>query len=118
MAMLDDFKARFPNIDSTLADTLVPVYELEYSCYYGGDYTNDCDKNAILLLVAHLVVSDPSYKGNDSPNRLQSSKSVGSVSTSYAAGGSASDMSNWLNTTAYGQRFLMITASNIGVAVV
>lgn len=114
MEILDDFKARFPNIDSALADQLVPIYESEYPCYYGGSYDNECDKNAILLLIAHMVVTDPSYSGDESPSRTVASQAVGSVSVSFAAGSTGSDWTSWLNSTSYGQRFLMITSKNIG----
>ncbi len=116
MALLDDFKARFPEIDETLADQLVPIYEPVYPCYYGGDYTIDCDKEAILLIVAHLVVTDPTYTGSGSsaPSRSVSSKSVGSVSVSYEAGSTGSDLTTWLKSTRYGQLFVMVTFSNTG----
>ena len=84
MTLLVDFKARFPEIDAALADTLIPTYEPTYKCYYGGDYLVDCDKQAILLLMAHLVTTDPSYTGSGSaaPSQTVASKSVGSVSVS------------------------------------
>ena len=112
--MLVDFKARFPTIDSDLADQLVPIYEPDLCCFYGGTYDNKCDKNAMLLLMAHLVVTDPSYTGSDAPTKSEDSKSVGSVSVSYTAGSTGSDLTNWFNSTGYGQKFLMVTASNMG----
>lgn len=114
MALIDDFKARFPNLDGSLVDVLVPVYENNYSCYYGGSYDNDCDKEAILLLIAHLVVTDPSYSGDESSSRAIASQSVGSVSVSFVAGSTGSDWANWLNSTRYGQLFLMATSNNMG----
>jgi hypothetical protein len=116
MALLDDFKARFPEIDPALADTLVPIYEATYNCYYGGSYLIDCDKEAILLLIAHMVTTDPSYTGSGSaaPSKDVASKSVGSVSVSYSAGSTGSDLKVWLNSTRYGQLFLMITSNNMG----
>lgn len=114
MALLDDFLARFSNIDSAIANALVPIYESEYSCFYGGSYDNDCDKNAILFLIAHMVVTDPSYSGNELASRSVASQTVGSVSESFVAGSTGSDYTNWLNSTAYGQRFLMLTSKNVG----
>lgn len=116
MALLDDFKARFTEIDATLANTLVPIYEPVYPCYYGGDYLVTCDKEAILLLMAHLIVTDPSYTGSGSSASSQAvaSKSVGSVSVSYAAGSSGSDLMTWLNSTRYGQLFNMLASNNRG----
>lgn len=114
MALLDDFKARFPNIDSALADMLVPVYEDEYPCYYGGSYENECDKKAILYLIAFFVTTDPSYTGDDSPDKSISSQTVGSVSVSFSSGSSDSDWEDWLKSNKYGQRYLMLTSKNIG----
>jgi len=116
MALLDDFKARFPEIDSALADSLVPIYESVYHCYYNGNYDVVCEKEAILLIIAHLVTTDPSYAGSGSsaPSRSVSSKAVGSVSVSYDAGASGSDLTVWLNSTRYGQLFLVIASSNYG----
>lgn len=116
MAILDDFKARFPEIDPLIADQLVPIYEPIYPCYYGGSYTVACDKEAILLLIAHLIVLDPSFNGSSgvAPSKAVASKSVGSVSTSYVAGETGSDLKVWLNSTRYGQMFVMVTASHSG----
>lgn len=116
MSILDDFKARFPEIDPAKADVLVPIYENIYSCYYGGDYAVACDKEAILLLLAHLVVTDPQYTGGSgsAPSRSTQSKTVGSVSVSYDAVESGSNQTVWFNSTRYGQMFLMVTANNIG----
>lgn len=116
MAILDDFKARFPEIDPSKADTLIPIYENIYQCYYGGQYSVPCDQEAILLLLAHLVVTDPSYSNGSStaPSRSMASKTVGSVSVSYDAIESGSNQTVWFNSTRYGQMFLMVTANNIG----
>ena len=116
MAFIDDFKDRFPEIDPTLADQLVPIYEQVYPCYYGGSYTVECDKEAILLLVAHMVASDPAYSGSgsSSPTKSQASKAVGSVSVSYAQPRSQSDFNIWLTSTRYGQLYLMVISNNIG----
>ena len=116
MTLLVDFKARFPEIDTTKADILVPIYEPTYPCYYGGDYLIDCDKQAILLIMAHMVTTDPSYTGSSSaaPSKALASKSVGSVSTSFVAGVTGSDLKVWLGSTRYGQLFLMITQNNVG----
>ncbi len=116
MSILDDFKARFPEIDPTKADAIVPRYENIWPCYYGGSYSNPCDQEAVLLLMAHLVVTDPSYTGGSSsaPNRSVASKAVGSVSVSYDAVESGSNQTVWFNSTRYGQLFLVVTAKNIG----
>jgi hypothetical protein len=116
VTLLVDFKARFPEIDTAKADILVPIYEPTYPCYFGGDYLVDCDKQAILLLMAHLITTDPSYTGKTTaaPSKAVASKSVGSVSTSFVAGVTGNDLKVWLNSTRYGQLFLMVTSSNTG----
>ena len=116
MTLLADFKIRFPEIDTAKADILVPIYETTYPCYYGGDYLIDCDKQAILLLMAHLVTTDPSYTGasGGAPSKAVASKSVGAVSVSYVAGGAGNDLAVWLGSTRYGQLFLIVTANNAG----
>ena len=112
MALIDDFKARFPEISTALADTWVPIEEAAYPAIYGGDYENATDKEAILNLIAHLVIVD-SQAGSD-PKRLLVSKSAGSVSGSYAAPVGTSKADEFYGATRYGQRFLLITRSNYG----
>lgn len=108
MALIDDFIAKFPEIDSSLATTIVPLYENSWECYYGGSYDNDCDREAILLLMAHFVTTDPSYSaGNMGPSKDVSSQSVGSVSVTYRGAGDSSDFSSWIQSTRYGQLFWM-----------
>lgn len=113
MALLDDFIARFPEIDVGTANTMVPIYDEIWPCYYGGSYENQCDKQAILLLMAHLVATDPSVS-SAAPSRATSSKSVGSVSVSYDSVGEQSNTNAWLGSTRYGQMFLALTSKNIG----
>lgn len=113
MALLDDFIARFPEIDSDTATQLVPIYEDLWPCYYGGSYEIDCDKQAIHLLMAHLVATDPSVS-SAAPSRATSSKSVGSVSVSYDSMEAQSNTNAWLGSTRYGQMFLALTSKNIG----
>ncbi|AUR84238.1 head completion adaptor [Vibrio phage 1.052.A._10N.286.46.C3] len=124
MSLLDDFKARFPEIPSDKADELVPIYADIWHCYYGGSYDNACDREAILLLIAHMVVLDPGYSsgagsgGNSKPSRNESSKTVGSVSVSYEASPqTGGDLSAWLRTTRYGQLFLAKSVGRSSVRV-
>lgn len=114
MSMLDDFIARFHEIDVDTANTLVPIYEEIWPCYYGGSYENKCDKQAILLLMAHLVITDPSVSSSAS-SRAASSKSVGSVSVSYDSLEAQSNTNAWLGSTRYGQMYLALIKKNAGV---
>lgn len=113
MALIDDFKTRFPEFNSIEVDTYFPLIENTWDCYYGGSYTNECDQEAILNLLAHLFV-DETTSGTES-NKVIQSKSVGSVSVSYAnntySGGERYD---FFSSTKYGKRFLMLTQKNKG----
>ena len=90
----------------------MPIEEAVYPAIYGGDYENATDKEAILNLIAHLVIVD-SIPGS-APARLLISKSAGSVSGSYASPVVSSFSDEYFNTTRYGQRFKMITRANYG----
>lgn len=106
MALIDDFKARFPEFDETEVDNRLPFLEAEYSCFYNFPY-EDCHKTAILYLLAHMMVGDIST--SQSASQLQASRSVGNVSVSFQSLASASDRSAWLTATKYGQRFLLLS---------
>ena len=112
MALIDDFKTRFVEFDDTVVDQLFPAIEPIWPCYYGGDIENACDKEAILNLLAHLFVSEK----DTSPDglRVESSSSVGSVSSSFEATTSTGQSSGFFKTTKYGQRFLQITSVSMG----
>lgn len=112
MALIYDFKSRFPNFDTTVVDAKLPILETVWSCYYGGSYDNDCDKEIILNLLAHLFINETSSK--DSSIKGVASKSVGSVSTSYVANSQQNSNVDFFNTSKYGQRYLMLTSKNIG----
>lgn len=114
MPLLDDFKARFPQIDTATADTYVPLIEPEYRAYYNREY-NDANKEAILHLIAHFVVLESSDGGDGESVQPKASQAAGGVSESWRApshsGGLFHDM---FSTTRYGQRFLMLIAHKGG----
>lgn len=111
MALIDDFKARFPEFDTAVVDAKFPFVAAEWGCYNGREYgVDECDDAAILMLCAHLMsleVSAGNSSGAGTPSRSQQSKSVGSVSVSYdqqtQKGGANFD---FFRTTIYGQRYL------------
>lgn len=112
MALIDDFKARFPEFDTADADTYIPILEPLWPCYYGGSYEG-CDVEIILNLLAHLLVSELSTSIETIKD--VASQSVGSVSVSYAtASTSTNERSDWLRSTKYGQRYLMLTRTRAG----
>ena len=112
MARIDDFKARFPNFDTAVVDSLFPIIEPQTPCYYGGGYdNNDCDKEIILQLWAHLLTIES--RTSDVSVKNEASKSVGSVSVSYEAMPDVGSLS-WFKTTRYGQQFIYLTSINHG----
>jgi hypothetical protein len=115
MALIDDFKAKFPEIDTAAVDQYFPALEQTYHCYYGGNVDVPCEKEAVLWLIAHLITLDSQGATTSAPTRNTSSRSVGSVSVSYETDTSGRRDAGWYNTTRYGQRFLMLT-QHAGIA--
>jgi hypothetical protein len=111
VALIDDFKARFPEFATATVDAYLPILEPVWPCYYGGSY--DTCPEIVLQLVAHLLVGESA--ASQSAAHVVASKSVGSVSVSHAAishtGGAGFD---YFNTTKYGQRFWMLTRNKFG----
>jgi hypothetical protein len=113
--MIDDFKARFPEFATATVDTYLPILEPVWPSYYGRDY--DANQEAVLNLVAHLIVMETaSGSGNV---KSVASVSVGSVSTAYsAATQTGGERYDFFRTSKYGTRFLRLTmARHGGVAV-
>lgn len=109
MALIDDFKARFPEFDTATVDQYIPILEDVYPCYYGGAYEG-CGVEIVLNLLGHLL-SVETQQGAGSPKFTQS-KSVGNVSISYSEGYvPTSQRDAWLRTTKYGTRYLMLTGN-------
>jgi hypothetical protein len=115
MTIQCDFFARFPELNNDAAsfalDTLVDVWP----SYYGRPY-NSSTKETILNLLAHLVTVNTTA-GSGAKNAL-ASKSVGSVSLSYAMPPVSSQRQSFYGSTKYGQMFLILTAKYGGVAFV
>lgn len=112
MALVDDFKERFPEFKSSVVDQYIPVLESVYPCYFGGNYKDPCDKEAILNLLAHLMIGEINTKTQSA--KSVNSKSVGSVSVSYSASTDGRAGGEFFRATKYGQRFLMLTQHNVG----
>jgi hypothetical protein len=106
MAIIDDFKLKFPEFDTATVDLRLPAIIDEYKAFYNFAYT-ESTKQAVLYLLAHLLVG--ALADSNGPSQAMTSKSVGGVSVSYATSSSNSDRWLWLNSTKYGQRFYIIT---------
>ncbi len=116
MSLTNDFKARFPEFSDAVVDQHLPVLESVWPCYFNKPYTG-CNQEAVLNLVAHLLTLE--VQASKAPSRTVSSKSVGSVSTSYAtAAPSGGGLSEAYGSTKYGQRFLILIQSGAGACAV
>ena len=113
MALIDDFKTRFPEFDTATVDQYLPILEPLWPCYWGGNYTEACGQEIVLNLIGHLLVVETSA-GSGNVKSAQS-KSVGSVSVSYSQSvAPSSERKSWLNTTKYGMRYLLLTSRSAG----
>ena len=121
MALIDDFKARFPEFATATVDAYLPTLEVIWPSYYGGvDYTSapstDAAKRineAVLNLLAHLLIGETNTQS--AATQQVASVAIGSVSESYQAGAQSSGFtSDWLRSSKYGQRFLLLTAGRYG----
>ena len=117
MAMIDDFKTKFPMIPTEKVNEYFPMFETTYKCYYGAEYgSNACDDEAILYLIAHLItISIQSSLNGASPTFSVASESVDGVSTSYFMGnGNTSLNDSFFLSTIYGQIYLQLISKNYG----
>ena len=115
MAFIDDFKARFPEIPTATVDTYFPLNENTYKCYFNALYvgvTGNCDDEAILLLMAHLITIDSASGSSSKKDAV--SKSVDGVSVSFATPATTNQNDLFFMSTKYGQRYLQIRAFNFG----
>lgn len=111
--MIDDFKARFPEIATATVDQWFPVVDPIWPCYFGRPYQAACDKEAILNLVAHLIIVQST--AGTAASRSVGSKSVGSVSVSFSGvTQSGGPLYDFMSTTKYGLMFLQVTSSSRG----
>ena len=113
MAIIDDFKLRFPPPEFSVADVdeKLPSFIDTYTCYYNAEYVTDCDKEIILQLLAHLLYRQ--LLVTQQPIQTASSHSVGSVSESFNSPMSG-NLIYFFNTSKYGQTFIMLTSKRIG----
>ena len=74
MAVVDDFKTRFPEFDAVTVDQYIPILEPVWPCYWSGDYAAPCGQEIVLNLLAHLITAEISA-GSENVKTAQS-KSV------------------------------------------
>lgn len=117
MALADDLRLRFPELNGDQVVTYAPILEPVYPVYYGGDYATPRGREIILNLVAHLILLE-TRNTTGGALRTVTSRSVGSVSESYADNSTKSQQAEFFSSTKYGQRFLLLTSYRRGAAVV
>ena len=111
MSILVDFSSRFATFDQSVVDASLPCLIDNYRCYYNFDYV-DCHKEAILQLLAHLLVIDT--KTSPNPVKGVNSRSAEGVSVSYAEYNTGGQADSFFTTTRYGQAFLRLTRFRYG----
>lgn len=117
MALADDLRQRFPELDDEQIVTYTPILEPVYPAYFVGNYAVAKDREIILNLLAHLLIMET---GNPTGAGVRTvvSRTVGSVSESYADNSSKSQQAEFFSSTKYGQRFLLLTSYRRGALVV
>lgn len=114
-----DFEARFPEFTTAVLDAHYTNNANIYCCYYNKPYDVDsCDDEAILLIIAHLIIIDKKASTSSGTVKDVASKSVEGVSTSYVVNSTNSSTDLFFNSTTYGQRFLQLTRFNHGAVFV
>ena len=111
MALIDDFKTRFPEFPPATVDQYFPVLEAIWPSYYNAVYTDETQE-AILNLLAHLLVDET--RASQGANLTRQSKSAGSVSVSYAVPQNTGQLYSMFGSTKYGQRYLILIRRNYG----
>lgn len=113
MALIDDFKVKFSEFDTTYVDTNLPLLETTYTCFYGIEYKKgtSCDDEAILYLLAHLLRLQQNGSGQTTG---VASKSVDGVSISYITPSNATERFSFYGSTRYGLMFMQITSKRQG----
>lgn len=111
MALIDDFKTRFPEFPTTTVDAYFPVLETVWPAYYGATYSATTQE-AVLNLLAHLLTDE--VRGSAGAKLTIQSKSAGGVSTSYVTPQNTGQLYALFGSTKYGQRFLLLTQRHYG----
>jgi len=109
MTIQTDFESRFAS--AVPAIQWQPWIESVWPSYSCLTYT-DGNKEAILNLIAHLLVTEG--QPGTSAARTAESKSVGSVSVSYGTSSSTSELATFFNSTRYGKRYWLLTGRQVG----
>lgn len=119
MAVVDDFKTRFPELVTRytveVVDNRIPVLMNDVPLYFGRPYDVPRNQPPTLNLLAHLLILDQGgVSGGGAAQGVIASKSAGSVSVSFAAKNDKSKLWDFFGSTKYGQAFIQMTSGIIG----
>ena len=113
MAIIDDFKTRFPEFQTSDVDTYLPALINVYKFYYDRNYECARHIEIILQLLAHLLVD--TLNGSTTPMREEQQKTVGNVSATYNGSVPHKSASRlWFSATKYGMHYIALTAHDHG----
>jgi len=104
VSLASDLKQRYPEF-STWDNATIDAQVSVWPCYFGGQYSA-CNREIILNLVAHLLTVD---SGGAAAMPTATSRTVGSVSESYAQQSDSTNLAAFFGATKYGQRYLFLT---------
>lgn len=117
MSLNSDFKKKFPQFSSEDVDNNFESIVAEYPCFYNKVYgDNDCNDQAILYLLAHLLNSTLVSSTSSGATGVESSRSADGVSKSFDTSSTGNSESNsfWLSSV-YGQKFKALIQFDGGV---
>lgn len=112
---VEEFQARFPEIEvgSDQLELLQFLLEERATRQVDETWLEDDYQEGILLLTAHMFTTNRAVSGASAGGETVSSESIGPISVSYGAGGSASLSAAKLGTTVYGEEFRALRAQNV-----
>jgi len=108
VALIDDFKSRFPEFETSVVDQYFPTLESIWPCYYALPY-DGCNQEIILNLIAHLLVIQSS--AGSAPVKEESGKTIGSISLNFESRSEKSGLSDFFGSTKYGQMYMHLTST-------
>lgn len=118
MSISSDFQARFPEFTGASITNTLPIILTVWPAYYGITYS-DTSKEAILNLIAHLIITgERSAVNKQSVSQEEASKAVGNVSVSFMARAGTTQGGGFYNTTPYGQVFWALSRQRSGAVFV
>jgi len=117
MSLINDFKIKFTNFDTSKVDTNLPQIIDDYKYYYGAEYgSNSGDNTIILYLLAHLYYTYIESLISAETPKIESSRSVGKTSVSFDTSimGKGNDDA-FFSSTVYGMQYLRLIRKNISM---